>query len=108
MQLNDYITISERAAVSDGAGGKTPGALTELFACHAQVKPMTGMIGMQYQQITGTQGYHVFIRTDFTREIKRDYLITYKGIYSDINMVVESIEIGRNYTKLTCKSEGDS
>ena len=105
MKLNDYIKISERASVSDGAGGKTPGALTELYECYADVKAMGGMIGMQFQQQTGSQGYTVWIRTDFDREIKKDYLITYQGIYGDLNMSIQGVEVDKNYTKLTCKRE---
>jgi len=102
MKLNDYIVIYERASVSDGAGGMTPGALTEKYQCYASVKAMGGMLGMQFQQQTGSQGYTVWMRTDFDREIQRDYLVTYKGIYSDLNLVIQNIEVENKYTKLTC------
>jgi SPP1 family predicted phage head-tail adaptor len=105
MKLNDYIIIYERASVSDGAGGMTPGALTEKYRCYANVKPMGGMLGMTFQQQTGSQGYTVYIRTDFDREIDREYLITYQGIYGDINMVIQDVAPDRQYTKLTCKRE---
>ena len=106
MILNDYIYFYERAAASDGAGGKEPGALTLISEMYASVKPMSGLLGMQFQQLRGSQGYEVVIRTDHDREPQRDYLVRYEGIYGDIDMVVESVNVERRYTKLICRSEG--
>jgi len=105
MILNEYIYFYERAAASDGAGGKEPGVLTLIAEMYANVKPMSGLLGMQFQQLRGSQGYEVHIRTDHDREPERDYLVRYKGVYGDIDMVIESVYVGRQYTKLICKSE---
>jgi head-tail adaptor len=105
MKLQDEIKLYSRAATSDGAGGMTPGALTEEYSLFADVKPMSGSIGMQFQQLTGTQGYEVWIRTDFDREPKRGYIVRYSGIYGDLDMVIQSVGVYKNKTKLICQSE---
>ncbi len=103
--MNDEIQLYSRTAVSDGAGGKTPGTLTEEYSLFANVKPMSGSIGMQFQQLTGKQGYEVWIRTDFDREPEREYIVRYSGIYGDLDMVIQSVEVYKNKTKLICQSE---
>jgi len=105
MKLHEYIYIYEESATSDGAGGKESGTLTEQYRLYAKVRPLGGLIGMQFQQLTGSQGYEVWIRTDFDRKIKRDYIVRYEGIYGNIDMTIQSVEIDKYYTKLICKSE---
>lgn len=105
MKLHDLITLSSRESVSDGAGGQTPGELTELYELYANVKPMGGTLGLQYQQLTGTKGYEIWIRTDFDRKPDRGYIVTYQGIYGDLTLVIEDIDVGTRYTKLTCRDQ---
>jgi len=105
MKLHDYIIIYERETTDDGAGGKEPGDLDEKYQCYANVKPLSGLIGMQFQALTGSQGYDIWIRTDFDRKVQRDYIVRYQGIYGDLDMVIQSVAAGKHFTKLTCKSE---
>lgn len=105
MKLHEYIYFYDRAAASDGAGGKEPGSLTLIAEMYADVKPMSGLLGMQFQQLRGSQGYEVHIRTDHDREPERDYLVRYEGIYGNIDMVIESVQVGKTYTKLICRGE---
>lgn len=105
MKLNDEITIYREDAVSDGAGGYT-GEVTQvkITDMYAKVKAMSGSIALNYYQITGTQGYEVTIRTDFNLEPKRKYIIDYYDVYDTTRLIVNSIEIDVNYTKLICQS----
>lgn len=105
MKLNDEITLYREDAVADGAGGYT-GEVTQVKIAdmYAKVKPMTGNIALNYQQITGQQGYEVTIRTDFHLEAKRKYIIDFYDVYETVRLIVNSREIGVNYTKLICQS----
>jgi hypothetical protein len=105
MKLQDSIKIYERLSTSDGAGGKIPGSLTLVTTIWGSVKPLTGFIGMTFQQINGTQGFEIKIRTDFDFPPHREYYVGYEGIYGEQLMLIQSVEIGKYYTKLVCKSE---
>lgn len=105
MKLHDELILLERESVSDGAGGKTPGQLTKICDLWGAVKPLSGFIGLSFQQMTGVQGFEVMIRTDFTFAPEREYILIHKSIYGDKAMMIHSTEIGQYYTKLTCKSE---
>ena len=43
----------------------------------ANVKPMSGFIGMNFQQTYGTQGFTIIIRTDFSFEPDRKYIVAH-------------------------------
>jgi len=105
MKLESKIIFYERSSASDGAGGRTPGVLTEVTWMWGNVKPLSGSMAMQFQSLTGTQGYEIWIRTDFEREPDRKYIIGYEGIYGNKTMVIQGIEIGKYYTKLICSDE---
>lgn len=105
MKLQDELIIYERTSISDGAGGQIPGALTQVNTQWGSVKPLSGYIGMQFQQTYGTVGFEVTIRTDFDFEPDRTYIIAYKGIYGDQYLSIIYPEIGKYYTKFICKSE---
>lgn len=105
MKLQDKITIYERVSTSDGAGGRIPGALTEVTWVWGNVKPLTGMIGMTFQQINGTQGFEAVIRTDFDFPPEREYYLGYESIYGEVKLLIHSIQIDKHYTKIIAKSE---
>ena len=105
MKLQDKIKIYERVSTSDGAGGRTPGALTEVTWVWGNVKPMTGMIGMTFQQINGTQGFDVTIRTDFDFPPEREYYLGYESIYGEVILLIHSVQIDKHYTKIIARSE---
>ena len=105
MKLQDSIKIYERLSTSDGAGGRTPGALSLVTTTWGNVKPLSGFIGMTFQNIQGTQGYDVTIRTDFDFPPERTYYLGYEGIYGEVLLLIHSVQIDKHYTKLICKSE---
>lgn len=105
MKLQDELIIYERISTSDGAGGQTPGSLTLVNTQWGAVKPLSGYIGMQFQQTYGTVGFEVTIRTDFTFEPDRTYIIGYKGIYGEQFLSIIYPLIDKYYTKFICKSE---
>ena len=105
MKLQDTLTIYEQTSTSDGAGGQTPGVLTKVNDQWGSVKPLSGMIAMNFQQTYGTQGFEVTIRTDFMFEPDRTYIIGYKGIYGEQFLSIVYPEINKYYTKFVCKSE---
>lgn len=105
MKLQDSLILYERSITSDGAGGKIPGALSEVAKLWGNVKPLSGFIGLTFQQMTGVQGFEIMIRTDFSFAPDREYIVAYEGIYGTQMMVIHSVEINKYYTKLTCKSE---
>jgi hypothetical protein len=105
MKLQDRVTIYERLSTSDGAGGRTPGTLSQVTWTWGNVKPMSGFIGMTFQNINGTQGYEVIIRTDFDFPPEKTYYLGYEGIYGEVLLLIHSVQIDKYYTKLTCKSE---
>lgn len=105
MKLQDELILYERETTSDEAGGKIPGDLTKVCDLWGSVEPLTGMLAMSFQQLNGTQGFKITIRTDFGFETDRQYIIDYKGIYGERFMSINSIQIGKYYTKLICKSE---
>lgn len=108
MKLHDRLILYERTVTSDGAGGKKPGVLVEVARLWGNVRPMGGLIGMQFQQINGTQGYEITTRTDFAFDINREYIIVYEAIHGDQQMIIHSIQTEKNYTKLICQSENKS
>ena len=87
MRLNERLILYERATASDGAAGKTPGVLTEVTRLWGKVTPLGGLIGMQFQQINGTQGFEIITRTDFDFVIDREYIIVFEGIHGDQQML---------------------
>lgn len=105
MKFQDRISVNTRNTTPDGAAGQTPGSLTEVTKIWGQVKPLAGLIGMQFQAITGTQGFEILLRTDFDREINREYILVHEGIYGDKLMLIHSVQINKHYIKLICKSE---
>ena len=105
MKLQDRITVYTRTVAEDGAAGKTPGALVEVTKWWGNVTPLEGLIGMQFQAITGTQGFRITIRTDFDFPPNREYLLGYEGIYGELMMIIHSVQIDKHYTKFICKSE---
>lgn len=105
MNLNDEIRLyTQGSRTSDGTGGSTVSRTNER-EIWAHVKPMTGNFGMNFQQLAGTKGYDVWIRTDFDRQPQVGDVIEYEGIYGQIDLFVHDIEIGRTRTKLLCRSE---
>ena len=105
MKLQDELIIYEQASASDGAGGQTPGALVKVNDQWGSVKPLSGMIAMNFQQTYGTQGFEVTIRTDFDFAPERTYMIGYKGIYGEKILSIVYPLIDKYYTKFICKSE---
>jgi len=105
MKLHDELIVYEQVTVSDGAGGKAPGDLTEVTRLWGAVKPLSGMMAMTFQQTYGTQGFEVIIRTDFLFAPDRTYMIEYKGIYGNQIFSIAYPIIDKHYTKLICKSE---
>jgi len=105
MKLQDALILYSEASVDDGAGGKIPSTPVEVARLWGNVKPMGGMMAMTFQQMHGTQGFVVWVRSDFERVPDRKYLIKYEGIYGDIWLSIVSTEIDKHYTKFTCKSE---
>jgi hypothetical protein len=105
MKLHDELILYQRVFTSDGAGGGTPGALTKIASPWGNVRPMSGFIALQFQQLTGSKGYEVWIRTDFDLKPDRGYIVTYSGIYGDLNLIIQDIDVYKHMTKLTCKSE---
>lgn len=105
MNMHDIIrTYQPGERISDGAGGYTYAHMNEQ-TIYANVKPMTGNFSMNFQQLTGTKGYDVWIRTDYARMPQIGHKLEYDGIYGKINMLIHDIDIGRTRTKLICKSE---
>ena len=105
MNMHDEIRLyTQGNRASDGTGGSTVERINER-QIFAHVKPMSGNFSMNFQQLTGTKGYDVWIRTDFDREPKVGDVIEYEGIYGQIDLLVHDIEVYRNKTKLLCKSE---
>ena len=105
MKLQDRMTLYSRTVTSDGAAGMTPGALVEVQKLWGNVKPLAGMIGMQFQMINGTQGFEVIIRTDFDFPPNREYILVHEGIFGNVQMLIHSVQVEKHYTKLICKSE---
>lgn len=105
MKLQDSLILYERPSVSDGAAGQIPSPLTEVMKLWGSVKPLSGFMALTFQQMTGVQGFEIIIRTDFDFPPDRKYMVGYEGIYGEQIMYVHSVEIGKYYTKLTCKSE---
>jgi SPP1 family predicted phage head-tail adaptor len=104
MNMQDEIRLyTQGNRISDGTGGSTVTRINEreLFA---YVKPMSGNFSMNFQQLTGTKGYEVWIRTDFDRQPQTGDVIEYEGIYGQIDFFVHDIEVGRTRTKLLCRS----
>jgi len=105
MKLQDELIIYEQISASDGAGGRTPGALTKVNDQWGDVEPLSGQIAMNFQQTYGTQGFKVTIRTDFDFAPERTYMIGYKGIYGERLFSIVYPLIDKYYTKFICKSE---
>ena len=105
MKLQDRLILYERESTSDGAGGQIPGDLTQVAILWGKVKPLSGMIGMTFQQLNGSQGFEVIIRTDFDFAPDRKYMIGYQGIYGEHLFMIIYPEIDKYYTKFICKSE---
>lgn len=105
MKLQDELVIYEQVSTSDGAGGKTPGALTKINDQWGAVKPLSGQVAMNFQQTYGSQGFEITIRTDFDFAPERTYIIEYKGIYGDRTLSIVYPLIDKHYTKFICKSE---
>ena len=104
MNMHEQIRLyTQGNRVSDGTGGSRVSRINER-EIFANVKPMTGNFSMNFQQLTGTKGYDIWIRTDFDRQPQVGDVIEYDGIYGQIDMIVHDIEIGRTRTKLLCKS----
>ena len=105
MKLQDELILYEQASVSDGAGGMTPSPLTEITKLWGSVKPLSGSMGLQFQQMNGVHGYEVIIRTDFDRLPDRNYIIGYKGIYGELSLFIIFPMIDKHYTKFICKGD---
>jgi hypothetical protein len=105
MKLQDALILYSRTVTSDGAGGKIPGVLVKVCDLWGNVKPLTGMIAMSFQQLTGTQGFEIITRTDFDFEPDREYILGYEGIYGEKIMIIHSVQIDKYYTKFICKGE---
>jgi len=105
MKLHSELILYEQSSVSDGAGGMTPSPLTEITKLWGSVKPLSGSIGMNFQQTYGVQGYEVTIRTDFDRSPDRNYILGYNGIYGEKNLFIVYPLIDKHYTKFICKGE---
>jgi hypothetical protein len=105
MKLQDALILYTRIVTNDGAGGKIPGALVKVCDLWGNIKPLAGMIGMTFQQLTGTQGFEIVTRTDFDFEPNREYILGYEGIYGELIMIIHSVQIDKHYTKFICKSE---
>ena len=105
MKLQDELILYEYTPVSDGAGGMLPGNLVKVNDQWGNVKALSGFIGMNFQQTYGTQGFSIVIRTDFTFEPDRKYIVAHEGIYGTKYMSIQYMEIDKYYTKLICKSE---
>lgn len=105
MKLHDVVILYEREVTSDGAGGKIPGDLVEVTRLWSNVRPLTGMIGMQFQTLTGTQGFEIITRTDFDFVPDREYIVGFQGIYGERIMIVHSVQVDEYYTKIICRGE---
>lgn len=105
MKLQDRFILYSRNVASDGAAGMTPGTLTEVMKLWGNVKPLGGMIGMQFQMINGTQGFEIMTRTDFDFIPNREYILIHEGIHGNMQMLIHSVQVEKHYTKLICKSE---
>ena len=105
MKLQDELILYDQKSVSDGAGGRTPSPLTEITKLWGNVKPLSGGMGLTFQQMNGTQGYEVIIRTDFERLPDRNYIIGYNGIYGEMLLFILYPMIDKHYTKFICKGE---
>ena len=62
-------------------------------------------MAMQFQQMYGSQGYEVTIRTDFDFQPDRTYMIGYYGIYGEMILSIVYPLIDKHYTKFVCKAE---
>jgi len=105
MKLQDELILYEQNSVSDGAGGMTSAPLTEITKLWGNVKPLSGSMGMNFQQMNGVQGYEVTIRTDFDRLPDRNYILGYIGIYGERSLFILYPVIDKHYTKFICKGE---
>jgi len=105
MKLQDELILYSRESSPDGAGGQTPEELINVMTLWGNVKPLVGAIGMSFQQMTGTQGFEIVIRTDFDFPPDRQYLVGYQGIYGEQIMLIHSVQIDKYYTKLITRSE---
>jgi len=105
MKLQDRMILYSRNTASDGAAGKTPGALVEVMKIWGNVTPLQGMIGMQFQMVTGTQGFEIMMRTDFDFPPNREYILVWEGIHGNQQMLIHSVQVMKHYTKLIAKSE---
>ena len=105
MNLHDEIRLyTQGNRTSDGAGGSIVERVNER-PMFANVKPMSGNFAMNFQQLTGTKGYNVWIRTDFDRQPQTGDVVEYEGIYGKLDLLVHDINIGRTRTQLLCRSE---
>jgi SPP1 family predicted phage head-tail adaptor len=104
MNLNEEITIKRDSRTSDGAGGFT--ATTSTVAdLWGKVETLTGSLALEFQQLTGSKGYNVWIRTDFDREIKTKDKVVWSSIYGDKTLTINDMDIGKNFTKLVCQDD---
>ena len=108
MNLREEITMYRDVRTSDGAGGYTT-TRTEVAELFASVKPLSlrsaASLGLDFNQLKGTQIYEVAIRTDFNRIPGATYSLDWKSIYGTLTLVVNSIELGLKFTKLICTHE---
>ena len=106
MNLNTNIRIYYQPTTSDGAGGtEADGDPVLTDQVWGNVKPMNAFLSMQFMQLTGTQGYEVWIRTDFRRVPDRSYYLECEGIYTDLRFWIQAVEVHSNKTKLICTGE---
>ena len=104
MNLNERITIYEPSIESDGTGGQVK-TLNKVVECWANVKPMSGNLALNFQQLTGTQGYEVTVRTDFNIVFGIPYEIEWEAIHGTQKLLVNVVQQDKNYTILICRSE---
>lgn len=102
MNLNEEITIKRDNKTSDGAGGFT--STTSIVAdVWGKVESMSGSLALGFQELTGSKGYNVYIRTDFDREIKTKDKVVWSSIYGDKILTINDMDVGKNFTKLVCQ-----
>ena len=108
MNLRESIVMYRDVRTSDGAGGFTT-VREEIGPLFADIKPLSvnrmAYLGLEFNQIKGTQMYEVWIRTDFDRIIDTTYLFVWEGIYGNLTLMVNTVELHRNKTKLICTYE---
>ena len=105
MRLQDELILYEQKSVSDGSGGMTPSPLEEVAKLWGNVTPLSGMVGLNFQQMNGVQGYEVTVRTDFERLPDRNYVFGYNGIYGETMLIIVYPLIDKYFTKFICKGE---